>query len=51
MSAVLKSDPDYRIADLSLVDWGRKEIRIAETEMPSLMAIRSEFAARQPFPA
>src|SRR5690606_21865833 len=35
-------------ADLSLADWGRKEIRIAETEMPGLMAIREEFAASQP---
>jgi adenosylhomocysteinase len=39
---------DYVIADLSLADWGRKEIRIAETEMPGLMAIREEFAKRQP---
>ncbi|HWS04958.1 MAG TPA: adenosylhomocysteinase [Burkholderiaceae bacterium] len=39
---------DCAIADLSLADWGRKEIRIAETEMPGLMAIREEFAARQP---
>ncbi len=37
-----------RIADISLADWGRKEIRIAETEMPGLMAIRQEFAAAQP---
>jgi len=40
--------PDYVIADLALADWGRKEIRIAETEMPGLMAIREEFAARKP---
>jgi len=39
---------DYRVADLSLADWGRKEIRIAETEMPGLMAIRSEYAPQQP---
>jgi adenosylhomocysteinase len=39
---------DYVIADLGLADWGRKEIRIAETEMPGLMAIREEFAATQP---
>ena len=39
---------DYTIADLSLADWGRKEIRIAETEMPGLMAIREEYAASQP---
>jgi adenosylhomocysteinase len=38
---------DYVIADLSLADWGRKEIRIAETEMPGLMAIREEFAPKQ----
>ena len=38
---------DYVIADLGLADWGRKEIRIAETEMPGLMAIREEFAAAQ----
>jgi len=36
------------VADLSLADWGRKEIRIAETEMPGLMAIREEYAASQP---
>src|SRR5262247_3826671 len=50
MSAVLqsKSQGDFRVADLSLADWGRKEIRIAETEMPGLMAIREEYAARQP---
>jgi adenosylhomocysteinase len=39
---------DYIIADLKLADWGRKEIRIAETEMPGLMAIREEFAASRP---
>ena len=39
---------DYHVADLSLADWGRKEIRIAETEMPGLMAIREEFAKTQP---
>jgi adenosylhomocysteinase len=39
---------DYVVADLSLADWGRKEIRIAETEMPGLMAIREEYAADQP---
>ena len=35
---------DYAVADLALADWGRKEIRIAETEMPGLMAILEEFA-------
>lgn len=39
---------DYKIADLNLAAWGRKELRIAETEMPGLMAIREEFAASQP---
>ena len=39
---------DYIVADLKLADWGRKEIKIAETEMPGLMAIREEFAAAQP---
>jgi adenosylhomocysteinase len=43
-----KNDGDCRVADLSLADWGRKEINIAETEMPGLMAIREEFAAQQP---
>ena len=48
MSAVLKSTADQAIADLSLAAWGRKEIKIAETEMPGLMAIRDEFANSQP---
>lgn len=39
---------DYKVADMSLADWGRKEIAIAETEMPGLMAIRKEFGAAQP---
>src|SRR5690606_36229748 len=39
---------DYKIADISLADWGRREIAIAETEMPGLMATREEFAAAQP---
>src|SRR5256885_1977970 len=39
---------DFRIAELSLADWGRKEIAIAESEMPALMAIRAEYAAKQP---
>ena len=39
---------DYRIADIGLADFGRKEIRIAETEMPGLMSIREEFKASQP---
>ena len=48
MNAVLKSAQDYLVADISLAPWGDKEIKIAETEMPGLMAIREEFAASQP---
>jgi adenosylhomocysteinase len=43
----LKSS-DYHVADLNLADWGRKEIAIAETEMPGLMAIREEYSAAKP---
>ncbi|MFA7668398.1 MAG: adenosylhomocysteinase [Burkholderiaceae bacterium] len=39
---------DYKIADIALADWGRREIAIAETEMPGLMAVREEYAASQP---
>ena len=50
MNAVLKTNPatDFIVADMSLAAWGRKEIKIAETEMPGLMAIRQEFASAQP---
>ena len=50
MNAPLKptQTTDYHVADMSLADWGRKEIKIAETEMPGLMAIRQEFAKAQP---
>jgi adenosylhomocysteinase len=48
MNAVAKGFTDFKIADIKLADWGRKEIRIAETEMPGLMAIREEFAKTQP---
>jgi len=44
----IKLGSDYAIADINLADFGRKEIKIAETEMPGLMAIREEFAAKQP---
>ena len=43
-----KSFADFKVADLALAEWGRKEIAIAETEMPGLMAIRDEFAPGQP---
>jgi len=49
MSAQTKPNfSDYQVADLSLASWGRKEIAIAETEMPGLMAVREEYAADQP---
>jgi len=50
MNAVLKplAATDYAVADMSSAPWGRKEIKIAETEMPGLMAIRQEFASKQP---
>jgi adenosylhomocysteinase len=40
--------PDHKVADISLADWGRKEIAIAETEMPGLMALREEYAGQAP---
>src|SRR5262245_19617899 len=43
-----KAAADYVVADLSLADWGRKEIAIAEHEMPGLMAIRKKYALTQP---
>ncbi|HHJ15666.1 MAG TPA: adenosylhomocysteinase [Gammaproteobacteria bacterium] len=48
MNAVLNSTEDYKVADISLADWGRKEISIAEIEMPGLMALREEFGASKP---
>ena len=51
MTAAIKpfsESRDFRVADLALADWGRKEIAIAETEMPGLMAIREEFTPLQP---
>ena len=39
---------DYKVADISLADWGRREVSIAESEMPGLMALREEFASSQP---
>ena len=50
MNASLKpaQTTDFHVADMSLADWGRKEIKVAETEMPGLMAIRQEFAKAQP---
>ena len=48
MSAVTPLKNDFHVADLGLAAWGRKEIAIAETEMPGLMAVREEYAALQP---
>ncbi len=49
MNAVVENDfSDYKVADLSLAEWGRKEISIAETEMPGLMALRQEYGKEQP---
>lgn len=48
MNAVLQDQADYKVADLSLADWGRQEIRIAETEMPALLRIREKYRAEQP---
>ena len=48
MNAAVKPNPDNAIKDIALADWGHKEIKIAETEMPGLMAIRKEFAKDQP---
>jgi len=48
MNAAMKQTPDHKVRDLSLADWGRKEIDIAEQEMPGLMSIRAKYAAAQP---
>src|SRR6476659_6717677 len=52
MSAITKQGIDfdlkYKVADMSLAAWGRKEIRLAEAEMPGLMALRTEYGASQP---
>ncbi len=48
MNAVTKIKPDYKVADISLADWGRKELDIAEHEMPGLMSIRQKYAAAKP---
>src|SRR5919199_1170149 len=47
-SAPAQSRPDFKVADLSLADFGRKEITLAEHEMPGLMALRGEFGPSQP---
>ena len=46
--AVALKQNDYKVKDISLADWGRKEIAIAETEMPGLMALREEYKGQKP---
>src|SRR3954447_20712056 len=48
MSTVVSPATEYKVADISLADWGRKEISIAEQEMPGLMAIRKKYAKEKP---
>jgi len=48
MNAATENFTDYKVADMSLADWGRKEIKISETEMPGLMALREEFGTSKP---
>ena len=48
MNSVTEKFTDYYVADMSLAQWGRQEIAIAETEMPGLMATREEFAKTKP---
>lgn len=43
-----KEKGDFKVADISLAEWGRKEIAIAETEMPALMALRMKYSSKQP---
>jgi adenosylhomocysteinase len=47
-TAAMSKSADFKVADIALADWGRKEISLAETEMPGLMAIRDEFAKKRP---
>jgi adenosylhomocysteinase len=48
MNKVMTDTADFKVADINLADWGRKEINIAETEMPGLMTIREEYSSRKP---
>src|SRR5246127_3427904 len=47
-SIIERKKTDYKVADIKLADWGRKEISIAEKEMPGLMAIREKYASSKP---
>src|SRR6266508_3486472 len=44
-----RANNDYKVADLSLADWGRKEISVAEQEMPGLMSVREKYGSQKPF--
>jgi len=48
MNKIITDTADFKVSDISLADWGRKEINIAETEMPGLMAIREKYSAEKP---
>ncbi|KPK23575.1 MAG: adenosylhomocysteinase [Desulfobacterales bacterium SG8_35_2] len=48
MNKIMTDTADFKVADINLADWGRKEINIAETEMPGLMAIREEYSNKKP---
>ncbi len=48
MSEIMTETADFKVLDINLADWGRKEINIAETEMPGLMAIREEYSSKKP---
>jgi adenosylhomocysteinase len=49
LTAMKTGKPDYKVADISLADWGRKEIEMAEKEMPGLMALRAEYGKQKPY--
>lgn len=51
MNAVNASFTDYKVADISLADYGRKEIKLAEAEMPALMGLRKRYSAARGFAA
>src|SRR6202051_3942545 len=48
LTADVRNGIDYKVADLGLAEWGRKEIRLAEHEMPGLMALRARYGAKKP---
>ncbi|MCS6818416.1 MAG: adenosylhomocysteinase, partial [Chitinophagales bacterium] len=48
MEATTKNQLRYKVKDISLAEWGRKEIKLAESEMPGLMALRKEFGPTKP---